>query len=278
MKRFLVDTYKNLAGFSEYAFRKLTYPKNELIVLCMHSTPDDRLQHFSSLVDFICKHFKPLSPAQLDDYYNQHLTDGPYVLFTFDDGLKNNLKAAQVLSSKHISALFFLVPAFISSTSQKEFYMRNIRPAIDESVDRLEEDFTAMSYENLKLLKRDGHYFGAHSMTHTLHNEMLGDDLRIEIANCKTVLEQNIGCEIDSFCSINNTSLSINAAGKKVIDENYRFHFTTFPGLNSSEKNRHLILRRNIEVHWSLGKIKFALGQADLGRWKAEIHRFRQLH
>jgi hypothetical protein len=54
-------------------------------------------------------------------------------------------------------------------------------------------------------------------------------------------------------------------------------HFTTFPGLNAETKNGRLIYRRNIELDWSLGMIKYALGKWDLSRWRGEIERFQQL-
>ena len=277
VKRTLIDLYKRFSGTVEFALRGLKYPANELIVLCMHSTPDDRMQQFSGQVDFLLKKFQPLKPSELDDYYSGKLNAGPYILFTFDDGLKNNLHAARVLEQKGISAFFFVVPDFISSSSQKEYYRKNIRRVIDPSVDKLDEDFTAMSYDDLRTLITHGHGIGAHSTTHTLSREMNEYEILQEVKGCKQILEDNLGVSVNAFCSINNTTLSVGVLCKSTIEEEYTFHFTTFPGLNGEEKNPLLIFRRNTEVHWPMGAIRFALGEWDLPRWRSAISRFQSL-
>ncbi|MFN0033303.1 MAG: polysaccharide deacetylase family protein [Flavobacteriales bacterium] len=277
MKQLLADIYKQLAGSTEYLFRGFHYASDELIVLCMHSTPKSHLPQFEQLLDFLLQHFKPLPPEDLRSYYHGELADGPYVLFTFDDGLRNNLHAANALHMRGIHAYFFLVPGFIQSSNQAEYYQKNIRPAINRKVDKLEEDFEAMSVDEVKKLLADGHSIGVHSYTHTLHGDMNGEELQHEVIESKAALESMFACRLNSFCSINHTTHSVNAICKRMIESNYTFHFTTYPGLNAEEKKPQLIYRRNIEVHWPMGKIKFALGQADLDRWKPVVAHFQHL-
>ena len=277
MKRAAIEIYKNIVGNAEYTFKKLNYPADELVVLCMHSTPCDHQHKFELILDFLLKHFTILDPNQIDEYYQGNLKNGPYLLFTFDDGLKNNLYAAQLLEKRGLRAMFFIVPEFIRSNDQKTFYIKNIRPITDPSFDKEPEDFVAMSFDDLRTLQSSGHIIGSHTSCHTLNRDMNKIQIENEIIQSKDAIMSELKIEPTSFCSINNTTVSVNSIAKKMIAENYRFHFTTFPGLNSTSKESQIIFRRNIEVNWPLGKIKFSLGQVDLARWSDEIRRFRAL-
>jgi hypothetical protein len=75
------------------------------------------------------------------------------------------------------------------------------------------------------------------------------------------------GCSITSYCSINNTLESTGPKEKKLIAENYTYHFTTFPGSNIHPKDPLFIKRRNIECFWLKGAMYYALGNWDLRRW-----------
>lgn len=277
MKRILADIYKGILGNAEFVFRKFTYPEDELIVLCMHSTPKDRMPDFERLVKFITDHFNPLLPSDLESYMAGERKEGPYVLFTFDDGLRNNLFAAEVLERLGIRAFFFLIPEFIRARDQKAYYLQNIRQVIDPSFDKSEEDFTAMNYAIARELIARGHRIGSHTMSHLLRAGSDALTIEEEISGSLETLKKELGDTVNSFCSPISTTISVSAPAKDAILRNYCFHFTTFPGLNGVRKDPQLILRRNIEVNWTYGKIKFALGVWDLPRWQPEIEQFALL-
>ena len=229
------------------------------------------------MFDFILSHFRALDPKQLTDYYNGKLTKGPYVLFTFDDGLKNNELAAELLEQRCARAVFFVVPDFVDATDAIAYYRTNIRQVIDSRVDHAPEDFSPLSVTQLKALQEKGHCVESHTMSHLLRCTSTNPEIMRELSESKSWLQRNLRSEVAMFCSPIQTNFSINAFAKRRIEEDYRYHFTTFPGLNGLMKNPGLIFRRNIEVHWSPGQIKYALGKADLSRWKDEIARFQQL-
>ena len=268
---------KSIFGSAEYVLRPWNYSSDELLVLCMHSTPHERREQFNELVDFLFKHFSPLNPNQLDDYFSGKLNQGPYVLFTFDDGLKNNLMAAELLELRNARAVFFVVPDFVESENPESYYRTNIRQNIDPAVDHETEDLTPMSLADLSQLLSRGHFIESHTMTHLLRSNSSKQVVEQEIAGSKRWLSQKLAKVPTMFCSPIQTNFSVNESAKTTIENEYDLHFTTFPGMQSRERNPHLIYRRNIEVHWSLGQIKYALGKADLPRWKGEIERFRRL-
>lgn len=274
VKRFCADLYKTLVGHLEFACTQLRYPPRELIVLCMHSTPLDWMARFGRIVEALLERFKPLAPAQLADYYAGLLSAGPYVLFTFDDGLRNNLHAARVLEQNGVRGMFFVVPGFVESRTPREFYRSNIRPVIDPNFDRLEEDVTPFGYADMRGLLDSGHALGCHTMTHLLRCGIAPGEADEEIVASAARLSEQLQTEVPAFCSPLNTLLSVDAYAKQKIKEHYRYHFTTFPGRNDVGTSPQLIFRRVIEVNWPLGKIRFALGRWDLWRWRGRVQQY----
>jgi peptidoglycan/xylan/chitin deacetylase (PgdA/CDA1 family) len=277
MKAKMIKAAKGLAGSLEYSFMPWNYAADELLVLCMHSTPKRFMASFEHIIQFLLRKFKPIQPSDLEAYFRGNMKDGPYLLFSFDDGLKNNLEAASMLSKYNMAALFFVVPDFISAIKPEQYYREHIRQHIEPWFVNGPEDLTPMSIADLKSLIADGHEIGSHTMTHLLrasHTELAEQR---EIEDSRKWLEEKLQKPVRTFCSPINTNLSISRNGKRLIKEHYTYHFSTFPAENHISKNPLLIFRRNIEVDWSMGGIKFALGKKDLKRWKEEIQNFINL-
>lgn len=272
MKRALIQLYKTIIGHTERLFGNGP-SESELVVACMHSTPADRLADFEKLVERLKKKFTFLDPSDLPIYLEDpsHFTNGPYFLFTFDDGLANNFESAKVLAAHKIKAIYFIVPDFIDSQNQELYYRTNIRPVVNERVDHAKLDVTAMSWSEVSAIARMGHCIGNHTKTHCIHRKMSRQEIETELDYTDRKIQENIGAQPLFFASPNNTLESIGSDAARIIyDKNY-FHFTTVPGLHSLKANpKNWIYRRNIEVHWGNGAIEFALGSFDLSRWQKQ--------
>lgn len=257
------------------------YDTNELVVLNYHSTPKKFIAEFEKQVDFLKENFHIISPKELRDYYNGDLhSDKCCLLFTFDDGLKNNLHALSILEQKGFRAFVFAVPDFIDCApdQQSKFYQKNIRPIINTHIDSQTEDTSAMSWDDVRQLIAKGHEVGCHTLTHTLNiRNSTPANSEQEIVKSKTILEKELNAAVESFCSINNTLMSVGSFEKALIQKNYRFHFTTLPGSNAADKDPLFIRRRNVEAYWLRGAFYFAIGQRDLPRWKEKIETYRQI-
>ena len=90
------------------------YKTGELLVLNYHSTPEWLSKEFEKQVQLLSRHFTLVTPGYINNFYEkpESRTGKPALLFTFDDGLKNNMHAARVLEKFNARGLFFLVPAF----------------------------------------------------------------------------------------------------------------------------------------------------------------------
>lgn len=257
---------KSLLGHAEKIFGSHHAP-NELLVICMHSTPFDRMNDFISLIRELDKSYKYLPANDMSTFFLGNYVDGPYYTLSFDDGLMNNYHTAMWLAENDKSATYFVIPDFIESPSQAEYYQSKIRPIINKEVDHEIEDITAMSWSDLRKLVDTGHVIGAHSASHTLNTTMSENDLHYEIIDAQKRIELQLGAKIITIASPNNTLTSVNSSCAKMIKENYKMHFTTVPGTFTSTSNPYIIYRRNFEVDWNKGAIYFALGKWDLWRW-----------
>jgi peptidoglycan/xylan/chitin deacetylase (PgdA/CDA1 family) len=272
---------KGVLGRFEKLRGGLSYPNAELLVLNYHSTPKKYISCFREQLRFLTRHFTVIAPSDLPAYFAGTLeTSKCKVLLTFDDGLRNNLYAVDEMNEFGLKAYFFVVPAFIDAlpADQMKYYVQHIRPHINPRIDSQPEDFTALSWADLRLLASRGHTVGAHTYTHTLVASASGDSNSArEIESCKSVIEEALREPVLSFCSINNTLQSVGSREKKIIAANYRYHFTTLPGSNSVNKDPLFIKRRNVECFWPSGAFLYAIGQSDLKRWRAGIEAYEAL-
>jgi len=272
MKRALIQLYKSALGYTERLFGSAP-SKSELIVACMHSTPADRLSDFETLVERLYKRFTFLDPSDLPLYLENpnHFNDGPYFLFTFDDGLSNNLASAKILAAHKIKAIYFVVPDFIDAIDPESYYRTYIRPLVDTRIDHQINDVTSMSWSEISALKDMGHSIGNHTRTHRLDQRMSQKEIETELDYTDQKIQEKIGVKPLFFASPNNTLDSVGSIAASIISKNQYYHFTTIPGLHSNGENpKNWVYRRNIEVHWGKGAIEFALGSFDLSRWQKQ--------
>lgn len=276
MKAALLNGFKSLAGRLEGSPRP---PRHALEVVAMHSTPADRLSDFRTLVHYLSGLYTPFDPQHLTAYFGnpEAFASGPYLLFTFDDGLANNLASARVLSELGHKAIYFIVPDFHTSPHSEEYYRTYIRPVIDTRIDHSKEDRSAMTVADLKELQSMGHSIGCHSKTHRMHAGMSDEEMQVELEVGKKTLEALLDTGVEFFASPNNTFLSVNPYAARLVADSFKAHFVTFPGNNHTEGSLQMIFRRNIEVHWNMGRIKYALGAWDLWRWRRARHQYREL-
>lgn len=271
---------KAFLGELEFMLSGISHPKEELLVLNYHSTPTKLMSAFETQVLFFKRHFNIITPEELPEYFKNELpSDKPSLLFTFDDGLRNNLHALEILEKHQIKAFLFIVHDFIETTpvKQKQFYLENIRPEINPEIDSLEEDFTALSWEDLKILIKKGHAIGSHTSSHNLDSRMAIEESSYEIKESKVRIARKLNLkpeDIDCFCSPNNTLSSVGKKEAELIKMHYHFHFTTLPGNNFTNKNPLFIKRSNVECFWMDGAVKYAIGKWDRKRWKAKAKEY----
>jgi peptidoglycan/xylan/chitin deacetylase (PgdA/CDA1 family) len=257
--------------------------RNQLFVLNYHSTPVNFLKNFEAQIILFKEKFEILNPITFEFFFEGQInSDRPCLLLTFDDGLKNNLYSAEILLKHGLNAYYFVIPEFLNTdlSLQRQFYLNNVRNSINFNIDNQNEDFTAMTWEDLNGLLKVGNKIGSHTLTHSivaLDSENMHVRSNQEIIESKIEIETRLSVLVNSFCSIIDTLKSVSAEQKKVIEANYKYHFTTIPGVNFSNSDTLLIKRKNVESYWTDGAVRYALSSIDDYRYYVSLLRYKNL-
>ena len=264
-----IDLIKILFGFLEFKLFSLSQKREDLIVINYHGVQKKFINSFTKQIDFLTKYFTIIRPLDLEKHFGEKRNHQatPLLLITFDDGTKNVINALRVLEQRNLKSMIFVVPEFIDSSNQKDFFSKHIRPNININIDSIDEDFTALSWKELKKLIDDKHCVGSHTYSHGMSYSSSKENLFKEIVLSKKRIEDKLKNKINSFCSINNSLESLNDEASKLIKKNYIFHFTTVAGSNN-KRLRYSIKRINVEAHWSKYQFIFALSRIEKLRWK----------
>jgi peptidoglycan/xylan/chitin deacetylase (PgdA/CDA1 family) len=112
--------------------------------------------------------------------------DRPYVCFSWDDGFRDNLRAARVLEEFGTRGCFFVCPGIVGEQSDQSLraFCRNL-------------DFPVLtpflSWQDMEKLVADGHEVGGHTMTHpdlgALSPAAIGD----EVARSREEIRKRLG-------------------------------------------------------------------------------------
>lgn len=171
-----------------------------------HLYPIKRIAKFEEELDFLQKHYLPISLEELTNHIqNKTQPKNPSFFLTFDDGLRECYTIiAPILKRRKIPAAFFLNTGFVGNKdlffrykvsllieamsdnpSSKRVSERDLlkltyhdSKKIDELAKELNFDFNEflqrekpyMNWEEIMELKDQGFFFGGHSVDHPLYN------------------------------------------------------------------------------------------------------------
>ena len=174
-------------------------PASRVVVLCYHSihptkwfrsaTPDLFSEQLAWLRDRC--HIVPLDAvaAAFDPVTFQR----PRVAITFDDGYLDNYEyALPLLSDYHIPATFFLTTGLLDKdrTVLHRFQLQR-RTGYD--------GIKPLEWRHARDMMRQGMSIGAHTCTHPNLAQLDRAQASEELSRSKAILEDRLGCEIDSM-------------------------------------------------------------------------------
>lgn len=140
-------------------------------ILCLHSVFADEVRGFRNLLDAVARDHSFISYSAACQRIRQGQYDGRYMAFSFDDGMKNNLRAAEILVDYGASACFFVCTEFVGETDPnrlQEFCRSRLHsPPVE-----------LLSWSDIDTLKQRGHEIGSHTRAHL--NLALIDHQRLE--------------------------------------------------------------------------------------------------
>ena len=110
----------------------------------------------------------------------------PHVVFSFDDGLKNGLRAARIMSEFGAKGCFFVCPSIVGETNHQK-----IQEFCSKRLNKPPMEF--LSWDDLSTLLEEGHDVGAHTMTHTNLAQIPVQQMQEEIGDSFEALAERVG-------------------------------------------------------------------------------------
>ncbi|HSN13097.1 MAG TPA: glycosyltransferase [Anaeromyxobacteraceae bacterium] len=164
--------------------RQLYGGASGLRMIAFHGTPPGELERVKGLVTWCLERLELGTPADVDALCAgswPHPVDR--IVFTFDDGLGSNFRAAEWLARMGIPAIFFIVPSLVDRTVG-EFLRYHERNGVTAFPPIRDEGSSGLSTSQVREMVDMGHRIGAHNFAHRdlgqLHTSAA---LRYEIDN-----------------------------------------------------------------------------------------------
>jgi peptidoglycan/xylan/chitin deacetylase (PgdA/CDA1 family) len=189
-RRFLRGRALDLASAALAVERALERPRVQIVFL--HHVMADEERPFRALLErLLHRHaFVPYSEAVARVAAGD--VGRPTISVTFDDGLRSQLRAAEILGDYGISACFFVCKAMIDAPPPdeiREFCRRELwLPPVE-----------FLSWSELEQLKAAGHEIGNHSRHHRSLAALSGQELADEIGGSLASLRRRLGDDVKHF-------------------------------------------------------------------------------
>lgn len=155
----------------------------------------------------------------LDELLSESVPGQKRLALTFDDGYRNFLtEALPVLRRYEMPVTLFVAPEKIGTNWQQSTYNR---PS------------TMLDWDELHSLADNPLVqIGNHSLTHVALPTLRDDEIRREVNQAKTLLENRLGIQVDTFCYPGGKH---NEIVRDIVGETHSYAVTVEPGLNPTE-------------------------------------------
>jgi len=238
------------------------YKKPRIHLLYIHHIFKDEVKNFDSLLQFLSKDHTFISHSEAVERIAEGKIDKPYISFSSDDGIKNNLKAAEILNKYNAKACFFINPKTIDLNSVAE--------STKFCADRLEmPPVEFLNWNDVNSLIEQGHEIGAHTMEHDDVAKLTPEAFKQDLLDCKEIITQKCG-SVKHFAYTYGTYENFNKIAHDIVFETgYESCATGVRGAHISngqklEKNKILLRRDHIIGAWKLNHMKFFINQSAL--------------
>ncbi|MEA2711726.1 MAG: hypothetical protein QOF78_4327 [Phycisphaerales bacterium] len=175
-------TAARLSGRMQQA---LARPRVQFLLL--HHVFDDEVDGFRRLLRELSRDHALIGYGEAVRRITTGQIDRPYLSITFDDGFKDNLRAAQMLAEFGTTGCFFVCPGLVGLADadavrgvlQSRFDFPIVTPFMD--------------WDDIAQLRAAGHEIGAHTMTHPELAHVPADQMRQEIVHSREALVRRLG-------------------------------------------------------------------------------------
>jgi peptidoglycan/xylan/chitin deacetylase (PgdA/CDA1 family) len=154
--------------------------------LYFHHIFQDEVANFEKLVAFLAKGHTFISHSEAVRRIADNTIDRPYIAWSSDDGIWNNMLAAEVLHRYGASCCFYVNPYSIGlkDTALIERFCK----------EKLEmPPVTFLSWDDVTTLQHQGHEIGNHTYDHSMVSQLSLDDFASNFKQAHDLLSEHCG-------------------------------------------------------------------------------------
>jgi hypothetical protein len=220
-----------------------------------HGTPPRFRDSLARQLDFLLARYQGRSAYELETI----LAHGPgqqcAALFSFDDGLANNLEVAAPLLEERGLRGIFCVPAdfpSIDAEAQPRWFREHVRATLNEE-HLVDADLRGLGWDELTELGRRGHRICSHTRSHCRIDAGTPISvLRHEIVDSRVMLETQLaGIAVDGFCwpvELDERATEADA----LVRQTYSYALCGDTRALFRAADAHRVHRTNLEASWPL--------------------------
>lgn len=183
------------------------------------------LNRFTEQLNYLSDNgYTTIDFSQLARFPNQAIPEKPIIL-TFDDGYDDNFQAYEILKSKNMTGVFYIIYNYLE---------RNGHLKRQQVVD----------------ISKNGMEIGSHTMNHLDLTKLTESDLLYELSDSKTLLEGLINDTVISLCY--PSGKYDNVVVEKAKSAGYENAVTTNPGIATTSDDRFRLKRIRVSHNDSL--------------------------
>jgi peptidoglycan/xylan/chitin deacetylase (PgdA/CDA1 family) len=220
-----------------------------------HGTPPRFRDSFARQLDFLLRRYRGRSAFELERILANGPGDRSVALFSFDDGLANNLEvAAPLLEERGLRGIFCIPADFpsVPAAYQPSWFRERVRSKVNEA-HLTDDDLRSLTWDELAELARRGHRICSHSRSHErIDARTPAPILRREIVESRAILESKLpGVVVDGFCwpfRFDPKAVAADALARETYA--YALCDDTRPLFGGTAPHR--VRRTNVEASWSV--------------------------
>lgn len=160
--------------------------KPRIQFLYLHHIFKDEEHCLQKLLEKLAEKHTFISYSEAADKIKTGTIDRPYICFSSDDGLKNNIAAAEILNRYNAKACFFINPPLIGETNYEKLKAHCLHTLDFPVVEFLD-------WKEIEQLQAWGHEIGGHTMHHINIAQTPTDIVIADMHETRAVLQQHCG-------------------------------------------------------------------------------------
>jgi peptidoglycan/xylan/chitin deacetylase (PgdA/CDA1 family) len=228
--------------------------------LYFHHIFKDEVANFEKLVRFLAKGHTFITHSEAVRRIAENDIDRPYIAWSSDDGIWNNMLAADILNKYGASCCFYVNPFSIGLTDDVE-----VKRFCKERLDMPPVNF--LSWNDLTALQKKGHEIGNHTYDHSMVSQLSLDEFALNFNKAQDVLTANCDKIVHFAYTYGKFEHFNKAAYDFVFEQGYDSCTSAvrgchINGLNELSKNKLFLRRDQIIGNWPLEHITYFMIQS----------------